>query len=102
MSGDGFGTHHVQTGEEPATAGRFLVGDTFGIHFDRKVRIHTFQVVLVQSQFADVVVADRVADGLVIRSVLVTLLDLLHHVVADAAFHFLRLCGIIESTENKN
>ena len=50
----------------------------------------------------DVVVADGVADSLVGRSVCITLLDLLHHGVADASFHFLRLCRIRKSTENKN
>ena len=34
MLGDRFGTHHIQTCEKPATAGRFLIGDTFGRHFD--------------------------------------------------------------------
>lgn len=102
VAGDGLGTHHVQTGEEPAAAGRFLVGDAFGVHFDGEVRIHTFQVFLVESQFADVVVADGVADSLVSRGVLITLFNLLHHVVADAAFCVLSLCRITESTENKN
>ena len=46
----------------------------------------------------NVVATDSVADSLVSRSVCVTLLDLLHHGVADASFHFLRLCRIRKST----
>ena len=95
MLGDRFGTHHIQTCKKPATTRRFLVGDTFRRHFDRKMRIHAFQIILVESQFTDVVVADGVADSLVGGSVCITLLDLLHHGVADATFQFLRLCRII-------
>ena len=99
---DGFGTHYVQTGEEPATSGRFLVGDTLGVHFDRKMRIHPLHVVLIQGKLTDVVVADGVPDSLVGRSALITLFDLLHHVSADAAFRVLCLCRIIKGTANKN
>lgn len=70
---DGFGTHYVQTGEEPAASGRFLVGDPLGVHFDRKMCIHPLHVVLVQGKLADVVVADGVPDSLVGRSTLITL-----------------------------
>lgn len=88
---DGFGTHYVQAGEEPAASGRFLVGDPLGVHFDRKMCIHPLHVVLVQGKLADVVVADGVPDSLVGRSALITLFDLLHHVSADAAFRVLCL-----------
>ena len=98
MLGDRFGTHHIQTCEKPATAGRFLIGDTFGRHFDGEMCVHPFQVILIESQFTNVVATDSVADSLVSRSVCVTLLDLLHHGVADASFHFLRLCRIRKST----
>ena len=71
MLGDRFDTHHIQTCKKPATTRRFLVGDTFRRHFDRKMRIHAFQIILVESQFTDVVVADIVSKyGLVPKDVM--------------------------------
>ncbi len=95
--GKGLGTHHVEPGEQPATAGRLLVGDASGLYLDGEVGIHTLHVLLVECQSADVVTAYGIAESLVGSRALITLLDLSKHFGADAAFSFLCLhreqCG---------
>ena len=93
----GLGTHYIQPGEQPTTAGRLLVGDAFGIHLDRKMGIHILHILLVERQLADVVVADGIAQRLVGRRTLITLLNLAEHGRAYPALAVLRLrrkqCG---------
>ena len=95
--GKGLGPHHVEPGEQPATAGRLLVGDASGLYLDGEVGIHALHILLVEYQFTDVIIAYGIAESLVGSRALITLLDLPKHFGADAAFSFLCLhrkqCG---------
>ena len=90
---DGFGTHHIQSCEKPATTGWFLVGDAFRIYFYGEMSIHSGQILLVEGKFADVIVANGITQSFVGTGSLVTLFDLVQHRIADTAFPILRLYG---------
>ena len=102
VPGQGLGAHHVQPREEPAAPGGLLVGDALGVDADGEVRVHLLQVVLVQGEGADAVVAYGVAQSPVGGRALVALADLFQHVGRDAAFfQVLRLGGQSRGQEDE-
>ena len=94
------GTHYVQSRKQPATSGGLLVCDTLGIDFNGEMCIHARQIVLIECQFADIIVANSIAECFIRSCSLVTLLDLFKHTRANAPFSILCLQRKQCSTEN--
>ena len=91
--GNSLGTHHVQSGEEPATSGRLLICNSFGVYLHGKMSIHSCQILLIQCKFTNVIVSDGITKSLIGSGALIALFNLVQHRFADSPFSVLCLHG---------
>ena len=77
-----------------------MIGDAFGVHLDGEMGVHVLHILLIERQFADVIIANGIAQRLVGRRASITLLNPAEHGGAYPALAVLRLHRQQRGAEN--